>query len=313
MRLVGAAILVCSLIVAPAVQAGAPKTSVRPKPRDAVALARPDRPQVKVFYTSLVRPKPRMFTVSSRGDAVFGTVISEEIAPTQPASTKAYALASTAPVYRSPRPSPRPSGLVSTPRRMPRVQPANPVRVASTKPSAISRTGAVCGDPKIRGEVLKPIAGKLAGCGVERPVRVSSVDGVVLSQQSIMDCTTAKTLRGWVSNSLKPTIRKRGGGVKSLSVPSHYSCRTRNSKPGAKISEHGKGRAIDISSINLKDGSKITVLNGWTNRKDKKVLQKLHASACGPFGTVLGPESDRYHKDHFHFDTARYRGGAYCR
>ena len=140
-----------------------------------------------------------------------------------------------------------------------------------------------------------------------------SVDGVVLSQQSIMDCTTAKTLRGWVSTALKPAIRNRGGGVKSLSIPSHYSCRTRNSQKGAKISEHGKGRAIDISAINLNDGSRITVQDGWNDLRDKKVLQRLHASACGPFGTVLGPESDRFHKDHFHFDTARYRSGSYCR
>jgi len=36
-------------------------------------------------------------------------------------------------------------------------------------------------------------------------------------------------------------------------------------------------------------------------------------AACGPFGTVLGPESNRFHRDHFHFDTARYRSGSYCR
>jgi len=28
---------------------------------------------------------------------------------------------------------------------------------------------------------------------------------------------------------------------------------------------------------------------------------------------VLGPEAARYHQDHFHFDTARYRSGSYCR
>ena len=33
----------------------------------------------------------------------------------------------------------------------------------------------------------------------------------------------------------------------------------------------------------------------------------------GGFGTVLGPESDQFHQDHFHFDTARHRGGPYCR
>jgi len=30
-------------------------------------------------------------------------------------------------------------------------------------------------------------------------------------------------------------------------------------------------------------------------------------------GTVLGPEANRFHRDHFHFDTAEYRSGPYCR
>jgi len=39
----------------------------------------------------------------------------------------------------------------------------------------------------------------------------------------------------------------------------------------------------------------------------------MHRAACGPFGTVLGPNADRFHQDHFHFDTARHRSGPYCR
>jgi hypothetical protein len=42
-------------------------------------------------------------------------------------------------------------------------------------------------------------------------------------------------------------------------------------------------------------------------------MRRAHKTACGPFGTVLGPNADRYHQDHFHFDTARYRSGSYCR
>ncbi|MCA8868218.1 MAG: extensin family protein [Rhodobacteraceae bacterium] len=187
------------------------------------------------------------------------------------------------------------------------------VRVASNTPKISSRPGSICGDSGIRGEVLAPIAGKFAGCGVANPVRVISIDGVALSQQSIMDCTTARTLRGWVSDSLKPTVGRRGGGVDSLKVAAHYSCRTRNSQPGAKISEHGKGHAIDIAAVQLKNGDSISVLKGWNNRRDKKLLVALHSSACRRFGTVLGPNSDRFHRDHFHFDTARYRSGSYCR
>jgi hypothetical protein len=39
----------------------------------------------------------------------------------------------------------------------------------------------------------------------------------------------------------------------------------------------------------------------------------MHRAACGTFGTTLGPGSDGMHEDHFHYDTARHRNGAYCR
>jgi hypothetical protein len=55
------------------------------------------------------------------------------------------------------------------------------------------------------------------------------------------------------------------------------------------------------------------VLDHWNTGHKGRILRQLHQTACGPFGTVLGPEADRHHQDHFHFDTANHRGGAYCR
>ena len=172
--------------------------------------------------------------------------------------------------------------------------------------------GAVCGDLDIQGEVVGRVPGKLNGCGVEKGVRVRSVAGVSLSQQSVMDCGTAKALKQWINKGVKPAVGSKGGGLSGLKVAAHYSCRTRNNKAGAKISEHGKGRAIDISGLVLNDGRTISVLKGWHNA-DSKTMRRAHKTACGPFGTVLGPNADRYHQDHFHFDTARYRSGPYCR
>jgi hypothetical protein len=127
-----------------------------------------------------------------------------------------------------------------------------------------------------------------------------------------MDCGTAKALKKWLNKGAKPAVGSKGGGLSGLKIAAHYSCRTRNNIAGAKISEHGKGRAIDISGLTLNDGRTITVLEGWNNG-DRRTMRKAHKAACGPFGTVLGPDADRYHKDHFHFDTARHRGGSYCR
>ncbi|MEP3688745.1 MAG: extensin family protein [Sulfitobacter dubius] len=173
--------------------------------------------------------------------------------------------------------------------------------------------GAVCGDLAIQGAPVGRVAGKISGCGIENAVKVRAVSGIKLSNAAVMDCTTAKALDTWVRQSAVPALAGQGGGLKELRVAAHYACRTRNNRKGGKISEHGKGRAIDISGFELADGSTITVLKGWRARRSSKALRRMHRGACGPFGTVLGPESDRFHQDHFHFDTARYRSGSYCR
>ena len=173
--------------------------------------------------------------------------------------------------------------------------------------------GAVCNDPDIQGETVGLVPARLSGCGVENAVKVRSVSGIGLSQKAVMDCKTAQALKKWVNRGMKPAVGNHGGGVKQIRVAAHYACRTRNSQSGTRISEHGKGRAIDISGFRMRDGSEITLLKGWDRRDTGAILRKMHQGACGIFGTVLGPESNRFHRDHFHFDTARYRSGSFCR
>lgn len=173
--------------------------------------------------------------------------------------------------------------------------------------------GAVCGDVAIQGDTLGRVSGHLGGCGIENAVRVRAVSGVSLSQHAVMDCQTADALRTWVDQSAKPALAKKGGGLKTLRVAAHFACRTRNNQKGAKLSEHGKGRAIDISAFKLADGTEISVLTGWQSEGFAQALRRMHRDACGPFGTVLGPNANRFHADHFHFDTARYRSGSFCK
>ncbi|MEP1792972.1 extensin family protein [Parasphingorhabdus sp.] len=178
---------------------------------------------------------------------------------------------------------------------------------------AALQAGSVCGDLSIQGTVIGRVKARIPECGIENAVSVSSVSGVQLSVKSTMDCGTAQALKTWVDSSAKPALSRKGGGLQQIKVAAHYACRRRNNAKTGKISEHGKGRAIDISAFRLADGSEITVLKGWNARSSSKALRSMHAAACGPFGTVLGPKANRYHLDHFHFDTARYRSGSYCR
>ena len=177
----------------------------------------------------------------------------------------------------------------------------------------VSRRGGLCGDPALVGSVSGFQHHEVNGCGVERAVRLEAVHGVRLSQPATLDCPTARALGKWVDRSAKPAVGRLGGGLSGLRVPAHYVCRTRNSQPGARISEHGRGKAIDISALQLKNGSEISVLKDWDRGHEGRILKRVHREACGPFGTVLGPNSDRHHQDHLHFDTAQHRGGPYCR
>ncbi|SEL11203.1 Extensin-like protein C-terminus [Roseovarius azorensis] len=177
----------------------------------------------------------------------------------------------------------------------------------------VTRRGGLCGDPGLAGSVSGYLPGEVAGCGVERAVRLEVVHGVRLSQPATLDCPTARAVGKWVRRSAKPEVRRMGGELTGLRVPAHYVCRARNHQSGARISEHGRGRAIDIAALQLRDGTEISVLEDWGNGQKGRILRRLHGQACGTFGTVLGPESDAHHRDHFHFDTARHRGGPYCR
>ncbi|SHG88093.1 Uncharacterized conserved protein [Cognatiyoonia sediminum] len=172
--------------------------------------------------------------------------------------------------------------------------------------------GQVCGDPDIQGTDVGRVEGR-GRCGIDSAVRIKSVAGVRLSTQALMDCTTARALKRWIETGARPAVANIGGGIRSLRVVAHYACRFRNSASSGRLSEHSFGHAIDIAGIGLQNGDEITLLTDWGGGEKGRALRQMWRAACGPFGTVLGPESNRFHRDHFHFDTARYRSGSFCR
>jgi hypothetical protein len=178
--------------------------------------------------------------------------------------------------------------------------------------AVVSTRGSVCGDPSIKGMSIGEVPGPGA-CGIPDAVSVTQIGGITLSQPAQMRCDKARAMKGWIDRHMVPTIGNTGGGVTGLKVAAHYACRSRNNQPGARLSEHAKGKAIDIAAFQLADGSEISVLDDWGSGKRGRILRKLHGSACGPYGTVLGPESDVHHRDHFHFDIADHGYGPYCR
>jgi hypothetical protein len=248
------------------------------------------------------------------------------VAPAAVEAAMALALASAAPA-RSPRPAPRPPRAVAPAALVPpstTIASASALAPAQSPPAPRrglaalfaprppkSARGSICGDPGIAGTEIAAIPVSVNGCGLVGGVAVTAVAGIPLSQPARVDCTTAKALKRWVEEGVIPAIGRRGGGLARLNVVASYDCRPRNNVAGARVSEHGAGHAVDVAGFTLADGSTLTVLRDWS--AESKLMRAIHASACGPFGTVLGPKADVYHRDHFHVDTARYRSGPYCR
>ena len=53
-----------------------------------------------------------------------------------------------------------------------------------------------------------------------------------------------------------------------------------------------------------------TVVASTTN--EATFLKRLHHGACSVFGTVLGPEANEAHRDHFHLDMKERKGAGIC-
>src|SRR5262249_40504696 len=98
--------------------------------------------------------------------------------------------------------------------------------------------------------------------------------------------------------------------VRGIETYGSYECRSRNSVIDAKLSEHGKGNAIDVRALVLA-GDRHAELTD--ENVAKSVREVLRVSACHRFTTVLGPGADSYHNNHIHLDSLeRTHGTRIC-
>ncbi|MCW2307075.1 extensin-like domain-containing protein [Rhodobium gokarnense] len=156
-------------------------------------------------------------------------------------------------------------------------------------------------------------------CGADAPYKVTAAaDGsVAFSVPATLACPMLPALDRWLQTVVQPAAGENlDSKIVSVDVAASYVCRTRNNKPGAKVSEHAYANAIDISAFRTADGRRVTVADGWKGApQEAAFLKTVHDKACGPFNTVIGPDGDRHHQDHFHLDLAR-RGrngdGKFC-
>lgn len=151
------------------------------------------------------------------------------------------------------------------------------------------------------------------GCIVQGAVQLLDI-GVPVGGIKSMRCPLARAFTGWVQFAVAPAARQiLGSDLVRVDTFGTYVCRAivGGSQPGSKLSEHGRANAVDVSGFVLKDGRRITILKDWTNPDPaiRSFLETIHGSACRRFATVLSPNYNYVHRDHFHLDMGR---GPFC-
>jgi hypothetical protein len=160
------------------------------------------------------------------------------------------------------------------------------------------------------GWTIEPVAdtSPSPGCGLRKAIRIIEAP-IGFNRPQDMSCPLAAGLHLWMRDSITPAARLYlDSTVVRIESFGTYACRTRNNRPGARLSEHATANAIDISAFVLADGRRLRILDLPKLKEDERdFIQSVRKSACRTTSVVLGPGSDGYHEDHLHLDLGPWR------
>ncbi len=145
------------------------------------------------------------------------------------------------------------------------------------------------------------------GCGFENAIRISATTAKVGPPFTI-SCRSAVGLAMWETHGMQPTAQRLfGEKVARIEHFGSYSCRNIYGRDGGPRSRHATADALDVAGFVLSDGTRISVLGDWPDEsKESGFLHDIHQSACRYFGSVLGPDYNDAHRNHFHLDRGGY-------
>lgn len=192
-------------------------------------------------------------------------------------------------------------------------------RVASAPQSFVPRPeDASClADLGASGARFDPLPDTYAapGCNKLGTVQLMALAGdrapLSISNLGPVRCGTAKAFNDWARFGVDRAAREiLGSPVERIETFGSYACR--NVAGTERRSAHARAEAIDVSGFVLADGRRIVLKRDWNggDAATREFLRVVHSSACKRFGTVLGPEYNTAHADHFHLEGT---GATFCR
>lgn len=145
------------------------------------------------------------------------------------------------------------------------------------------------------------------GCSTVGTVQLSALRSdatrLSLSNMGPVQCGVGAAFAAWARFGVDRAAQQiLGSPLQRIETMGSYACR--NVAGSSRRSAHATAGAIDIAAFVLEDGRRISVLQHWHggSAAEKEFLRTVQRSACRRFATVLGPEYNAAHRDHFHVE-----------
>lgn len=154
------------------------------------------------------------------------------------------------------------------------------------------------------------------GCSTLNTVQMHALAGdtgqLGISNLGPVTCPVSAAFAAWARYGVDRAARQIfGSPLASIQTMGSYACR--NVAGTSRRSAHASADAIDVSGFVLADGRQISVRGGWSGSpQEREFLRVVQRSACRRFNTVLGPDYNAAHHDHFHVEGV-IEGNSYCR
>lgn len=155
-------------------------------------------------------------------------------------------------------------------------------------------------------------------CGYTAALRLTpgGARGIALHPgEPPLTCPVAAALAVWEWTVVQPAARRYlGAPVVRIEHLGSYNCRHIAGSP--TWSEHAAADALDVAAFRLADGRRVSVAADWRGTGAAATfLHQVRGGACRVFATVLSPDYNAAHHDHFHLDQAARGawGGRACR
>lgn len=147
-----------------------------------------------------------------------------------------------------------------------------------------------------------------AKCPLTHTLRIQGGD-VALSSSFLSSCRLAVAYALFDIHQLQPAAQAVfGQKVTQVDHLGSFACRNIYNRSEGRLSQHATANALDIAGFRLADGRRISVLKDWKDQGEEgRFLRLVRDGACQQFNTVLSPDYNAAHRNHFHLDMGRWR------